>query len=89
MKYMKNSSMDFLEIDDEILAVYDPDSENTYYISGTGKAILSLIDGKVNLSELIDKLCEIYSADKCEVERDVTEYVKELERKEVITAHEN
>jgi PqqD family protein of HPr-rel-A system len=89
MKYKKNDSMDYLEIDDESLAIYDPESGDTHYISGTGKVILSLLDGKTNTAELVKKLCEIYSADENRIIGDVNEYLKELEHKKIIITYEN
>ena len=44
MKYLKNQSMEFLDIDDDNVVVYDPDSGDTHYISETGKTILALLD---------------------------------------------
>ena len=44
MKYIRNSNMEFLEIDDDNLAVYDNESGDTHYIDATGKSILEILE---------------------------------------------
>ena len=84
MKYIKNNSMEFLEIDDENIVVYDPESGDTHYISETGKAILSLLDEEIEFDELVSKLCEAYSAERDEIESDVREFLDELIGQKVV-----
>ncbi len=86
MKYTKNTTMEFLDIDDENIVIYDPDSGDTHYISDTGKSILSLIDGEAEADDLIAELCKIYSAEKSEIEADVREFLGELADKKIIVA---
>ena len=84
MKYIKNNSMEFLEIDDENIVVYDPESGDTHYISETGKVILSLLDEEIEFDELVSNLCELYSAERDEIESDVREFLDELVGKKVV-----
>ena len=84
MKYIKNNSMEFLEIDDENIVVYDPESGDTHYISETGKSILSLLDEEIEFDELVSQLCEAYSAERDEIESDVREFLDELVGKKVV-----
>ena len=84
MKYKKNDEMEFLDIDDENLAVYYTESGDTHYIGGTGKVILSMLGDGTDDTELIGRLCEIYSAAAGEIERDVTECLVELAEKKVV-----
>jgi len=84
MKYTKNSEMEFLDIDDDNLAVYDPESGDTHYIDGTGKAILSLIDETSNEVELVDLLCKKYAAERDEISEDVLEFLGDLCAKKVV-----
>lgn len=84
MRYIKNNSMEFLDIDDENIVVYDPDSGDTHYISETGKAILSLLDKEIEFDELVSKLCEAYSSERDEIESDVREFLDELVGKKVV-----
>lgn len=84
MKYIKNKSMDFLDIDDENLVVYDPDSGDTHYIGEPGKTILSLLEDETEFDALVSKLCELYSAADGEIEADVREFLAELVEKKVV-----
>ncbi len=84
MKYTKNKAMEFLEIDDENLAVYDPDSGDTHYISETGKTILALLGSEIEEEELIDKLCEDFSGSNEKIAGDLRAFLNELTAKKVI-----
>lgn len=84
MKYIKNNSMEFLDIDDENIVVYDPESGDTHYISETGKAILSLLDTEIEFDELVSQLWEAYSSERDEIESDVREFLDELVEKKVV-----
>ena len=88
MKYKITEKVDVL-VDNENLAIYDYESGDVHYISGTGKMIFSLLECKTNIPQIIDKLCEIYSANRNELENDVTEFIKELELKKVVIAYED
>ena len=87
MKYIKNCSMEFLDIDDENIVVYDPNSGDTHYISETGKTILSLLDVETNFDVLISQLCETNSSEKDVIEKDVLEFLNELVVKKVVLTH--
>ncbi len=82
--YQKNDQMEFLEIDEQNTAVYDPESGDTHYINGTGKAILALIDGKTDINEILDALCRQFATEKAEIENDVLEFLQELTDKKVL-----
>ena len=84
MKYIMNKSMDFLDIDDENIVVYDPDSGDTHYISETGKVILLLLEAETEFDELVAELCASYCAERAEIESDVREFLAELDEKKVV-----
>ena len=84
MKYIKNNAMDFLDIDEENIVVYDPDSGDIHYISETGKAILSLLEAETEFDELVAELCTFYCAERAEIESDVREFLDELVAKKVV-----
>lgn len=84
MKYLKNQSMEFLDIDDDNVVVYDPDSGDTHYISETGKTILALLDENDEADPLISELCKMYAADKEELTSDVLTFLGELVEKKVL-----
>lgn len=76
--------MDFLDIDDKNIVVYDPDSGDTHYISETGKVILLLLEAETEFDELVVELCASYCAERAEIESDVREFLDELVEKKVV-----
>ena len=84
MKYIKNETMEFLEIDDESMAIYDPDSGDTHYIDAIGMAILSLLDVETEEAELINQLCDMYDADREVITADVHGFLENLVVKKVV-----
>ncbi len=84
MKYIKNNTLEFLEIDNESMAIYNPDTSDTHYIDAIGMAILSFLDEECEEDELIDQLCIIYDADRNIITSDVCEFLKELVDKKVV-----
>ena len=84
MKYIKNKTMDYLDIDDENIVVYDPDSGNTHFISETGKVMLLLLEAETEFDELVAELCASYCAERAEIESDVREFLDELVAKKVV-----
>lgn len=84
MKYIRNSAMEYLEIDEENLVVYDNESGDSHYIDATGKVILEILEEAVTEEELIGQLCEIYSATAEEISGDVREFLGELITKKVV-----
>lgn len=84
MKYIRNHNMEFLDIDDENLAVYDSESGDTHYIDETGKSILEILKVETAEEDLISRLCELYSTTAKEITNDVYEFLNELILKKVV-----
>lgn len=76
--------MEFLEIDNESMAIYDPDNNDTHYIDAIGMAILSFLDEECEENELIDQLCNMYDGDRDKITSDVCEFLTELVEKKVV-----
>ena len=87
MKYIRNSNMEFLEIDDDNLAVYDNESGDTHYIDATGKSILEILEHETSEDNLICKLCAVYDVTADEIAGDVHEFLNELVSKKVVICH--
>lgn len=84
MKYKKNNEMEYLDIDEDNIAVYDPESGDTHFIEGTGKIILSMLEDETEESELVSKLCELYSETADVIVDDLKDFLSELIRKKVV-----
>ena len=84
MKYIKNHAMEFLEIDNENMAIYDPDSGDTHYIDAIGMVILSFLTEAAEESDLIDHLCGIFDADREIIAADVNGFLRNLSAKKVV-----
>ncbi len=85
MKYVKSPQIEYLEIDSENAVLYDTQSGDTHYIDSVGKTVFSLLDKAIEVDRLISLLCGIYSAERQEIEADITEFLKDLAQKKVIT----
>lgn len=84
MKYIRNQNMEFLDIDEENLAVYDNESGDTHYIDATGKVILEILQEETAYDDLIAQLCERYAATEEEISDDVQTFLTELVSKKVV-----
>lgn len=79
--------MEFLEIDDDNLAVYDNESGDTHYIDATGKSILEILECDTPEDNLISKLCAMYDVTAVEITDDVHVFLNELVSKKVVICH--
>lgn len=84
MKYIRNQDMEFLDIDEENLAVYDNESGDTHYIDATGKVILEILEEGTAYEDLIGQLCDMYAASEQEISDDVQAFLAELLSKKVV-----
>ena len=84
MNYTCNFSMEFLEIDDGHLAVYDNESGDTHYIEGTGKVILELLKEAMTEEALIQRLCDMYEGDEAEIAGDIREFLAQFAEKKLV-----
>lgn len=76
--------MEFVSLDDESLVVFDPASGQTHIINEVGKDIISLCDNGAAVNDILLSLSEQYDTGGSDFERDVLDYLKELEKKEII-----
>lgn len=89
MNYKKTDKMDFILSDETTLAVFDPESGNTYFFDEIGIDILETLDTPCNMEELLNRLCEIYSATPDEIRADVEEFLADTVAKGIVEADEN
>lgn len=84
MNYKKTDKMDFILSDETSLAVFDPESGNTYFFDETGIDILNCLDEPCNIDTLLDKLCKIYSATPADIKSDVEEFLADTVTKGIV-----
>ena len=84
MKFKKNPEFDFLEIADENLVVFDPDSGNTHIIEETAIDILKLIEEETELEDIILQLTKIYDVSDNKIREDVSAFIDSLVEKRIV-----
>ena len=77
MTYQKNEAMDYIFIDETSMAVFDPESEATYFFDETGVDILTFLNIPCTMKQLVEKLCEIYDVRSEEIHNDVEDFLAE------------
>ena len=84
MKYKRNQDFDFIEIDEENITVFDPDSGNTHIIAETGADILKLVNGENELNDILNQLTVIYEVSTEEISSDVLSFIDSLLERKII-----
>ena len=84
MKYYKNPNMDYILADETSMAVFDSDTENTYFFDETGIDILNILNDPCDLPTLLDSLCQIYDVNPSDIQKDVEEFLKDVLSKKVV-----
>ena len=82
--YTKSDSIVFRKIADEFILVpirqNVGDLESIYTLNETGARIWELIDGKIKVEEIKDKIVEEFEVTPEEVEKDIVEHLMQLEK---------
>ena len=84
MNYIKTQKMDFILSDETSLAVFDPESGNTYFFDETGIDILNCLDVACDIATLLEKLCTIYSVTPEDIRADVEEFLADTVAKGIV-----
>lgn len=84
MNYIKNPNMDFILTDETSLAVFDPDSESTYFFDEIGIDILNQLTHACNINTLLTKLCAIYDVSPGIIRNDVEEFLAYTVTKKIV-----
>jgi hypothetical protein len=81
--YSKSDSIVFRKIADEFILVpirqNVGDLESIYTLNETGARIWELIDGKIKVEEIKEKIVEEFEVTPEEVEKDIVEHLMQLE----------
>ena len=84
MDYKKTDKMDFILSDETSLAVFDPESGNTYFFDETGIDILNCLDVPCDIQTLLEKLCNIYSVTPEDIRSDLEEFLADTATKGIV-----
>ena len=84
MVYQKNKNFDYIQSDNESLAVFDPEAGNVHFFDEVGIDILNILSAPHSLESLIQKLCGIYNVTPEQIENDVKEFINDTIEKRVI-----
>ena len=84
MTVKKNKEMEYIQVDEKSLVIYDPDSGDTHFIDETGQSILNLIEEEITDDALVQTLSQMYVSEGDEIRHDVEAFLKELIEKKVI-----
>lgn len=84
MIFKKNDNMDYIPADDTSLAIFDPESGDTHFLSESAIDIIKCIEKPCDLDTLLQRLCEIYDASPEDIKNDVEEFLAEMISKKVI-----
>jgi len=84
MKLQRNMAMDYLEVDEDSMVVFNPKSGDTHFLDGVGMDILEILIKTTDFEELILTLSKQYEANEDEMRADVIEFVDILKSKEIV-----
>ena len=84
MIFKKNDNMDYIPADNTSLAIFDPESGDTHFLSESAIDIINCIEKPCDLDTLLQRLCEIYDATPEDIKEDVKEFLAEMISKKVI-----
>ena len=82
--YMKNEKMDYIDSDDNTIAVFDPDSGDTHFLDETGTDIIKILEQPCEFERIISELCEIYDATPEDIRDDVREFLNDAVAKGIV-----
>ena len=86
MTVMKNKEMEYIQVDEKSLVIYDPDSGDTHFIDEVGQSILNLMEEEVTVDALVETLSQMYISEGDEIRHDVEAFLRELIEKKVVVA---
>lgn len=84
MLYKKNEKMEYIQSDETLLTVFDPETGDAYFFDETGIDILDALSEPCDFSTLIEKLCKTYAVGPDDIKTDVEEFLKETAEKNVV-----
>lgn len=83
MKYQIPQTVFIQEIDSEVILL-DTQTQEYFSLNGVGKDIVELLSKNLSKDEIIEELSNIYEVDNPQIEKDLLNFLKALEKKGLI-----
>ena len=78
MTYQRNSNMDYTQLDEVSIVVFDPESGTTHLFDDSSTEIVSMLEEPHEIETLITKLSELYDASTETIKTDTQEFINHL-----------
>ena len=78
MRIKKNSDFEYISVDDENMAVFDPATGDTILIEGAGVDILALLENSDDTDDIFSQLTVMYDAQAKDIQNEVSAFLNEL-----------
>ena len=82
--YTKNEKMDYIDSDENSMAVFDPDSGDTHFLDEIGTDIIKILEQPHDFETIVSRLCEIYSAEPGDIQNDLKEFFDDTVKKGIV-----
>ncbi len=83
-KYIKNKTMEYIELDESETVINDIESGDIHYIDEVSTIILKQLEKALSFEELIVALLELFEGNEHEIRQDTAEFLNELVQKNII-----
>jgi hypothetical protein len=80
----KQADFEYLDVDDDTLVVFDPDSGDTYYINAAGISVMGLVDGVSTIDDIAAVLADNFDTASETIKVDISELLNDLSEKKVV-----
>lgn len=82
--YIKNTDMEFIEVDEKTLVVFDSESGDTHYIDEVGIDIVNVLNDPCDIDMLVERLTAIYDTEPDVIRTDVIDFLNDLISKKIV-----
>lgn len=82
--YQKSNEVEYIQTDENSLAVFNPTTGDTHFFDETGLDILNILEEPSDMDMILTQLCEIYNATPDEIREDVEVFLSEAVDKKVV-----
>ena len=84
MIYQRNVAMEYTELDESCVVVFDSETHYTHMLDNESSDIIRLLKEPHKLETIVLKISEIYEASTETLKTDIEEFINELIEKRVV-----